>query len=74
MVSWYAIVIDMSYQLTETKLKVLVKKSVEEAFKSEFLKLRALLVPFVSDAEQMDIERRYKRPSRKTVVSHVIDL
>ena len=64
----------MSYQLTETKLKVLVRKSVKEAFKSEFIKLRALLVPFISDVEQADIERRYKRPSRKAVASHDIEL
>lgn len=63
-----------STQLTETKLKTLVRESVKEAFKTEFMKLRALLAPSVSDAEQEDIERRYRRPSRKAPTSHAIEL
>ncbi len=54
-------------QLTEIKIKTLVRESVKEAFRTEFMKLRALLTPLISDAEQADIERRYKRPSRKGV-------
>lgn len=63
-----------SIQLTEVKIKTLVRDGVKEAFRTEFMKLRALLVPLVSDAEQTDIERRYRRPSRKAVTSHAIDL
>lgn len=63
-----------SAQLTETRIKTLVREGVKEAFKSEFMKLRALLVPPVSDIEQSDIERLYKRPSRKAVASHAIEL
>ncbi|TSC67885.1 MAG: hypothetical protein G01um101466_621 [Parcubacteria group bacterium Gr01-1014_66] len=61
-------------QLTEVKIKTLVRESVKEAFRTEFMKLRALLVQSVSDAEQADIERRYKRPSRKTIASHTIEV
>lgn len=61
-------------QLTEIKIKTLVRESVREAFKTEFMKLRALLMPSISDAEQADIERRYKRPSRKGIASRAIDL
>ncbi len=63
-----------STQLTEIKIKTLVRESIKEAFRTEFMKLRALLMPSISDAEQADIERRYKRPSRKAVASHAIEL
>ncbi len=53
---------------------MLVRESVKEALRTEFMKLRALLAQPVSSAEQADIERRYRRPLRKAVVSHAIDL
>jgi len=59
-------------QLSE--IKTLVRASVKEALRAELMKLRALLMSAVSDAEQADIERRYRRPSRKAVTSHAIDL
>jgi len=61
-----------STQLSE--IKTLVRASVKEALRAELMKLRALLMSAVSDAEQADIERRYRRPSRKAVTSHAIDL
>jgi len=63
-----------STQLTEIKIKTLVRDGVKEASRTEFMNLRAVLIPSVSDAEQTDIERRYRRPSRKAVASHAIDL
>lgn len=63
-----------STQLTEMKIKTLVRESVKEALRTEFMKLRALLMSPVSDAEQTDIEQRYRRPSRKAIASHDIKL
>lgn len=63
-----------SIQLSEVKIKTLIREGVKEALRTEFMKLRALLTPPVSDAEQRDIERLYRRPSRKAVASHAIDL
>ena len=54
--------------LQERKIEILVKKSVRNAVASEFMKLRALVLPYVSSREQLDIETRYgKKPSRKSI-------
>ena len=63
-----------SMPLTETRIKTLIREGVREAFKAESMKLRALLAPPVSDVEQADIERHYKRPSRKTVANYAIEI
>lgn len=42
-----------------------VRKSVREVFGEEMMALRATLLPFISDKEQADIEKRYKAPSQK---------
>ena len=61
-------------QLSEKKIKALVREEVQGALKAEFMKLRALAAPFVSDAEQRDIERRYKAPSQKVAATHTVKL
>ena len=54
--------------LQEKQIEILVKKSVREAVASEFMKLRALVLPYISPQEQLDIETRYgKKPSRKSI-------
>ena len=54
--------------LQEKKIEILVKKSVRKAVADEFTKLRALVLPYISSREQLDIETRYgKKPSRKSV-------
>lgn len=55
----------MTIQLTEQKLKMLIKQSVQEGLSTELMKLRAMLLPFVSDEEQEDIEKLYGEPSRE---------
>ena len=62
----------MTTQLTEKKLKAIVKESVHEALDSRLLKLGALLVPHVSKKEQHEIEKLYKAPSKKASKSHFI--
>ena len=61
-------------QLSKKQLKALVQESVKEAFRIELVKLRAMLIPLVSEAEQRDIERRYKAPSRKAIATHAVKL
>jgi len=55
--------------ITETKLKNLFREILKEVLTLEFMKLRADLLPFVSDKEQKEIERLYKKPSRKIAKS-----
>lgn len=54
--------------LDDKKLKALVKESVREVVSIEFTKLGAFLLPYISKAEQKDIEKRYGKPSRKASV------
>jgi hypothetical protein len=44
----------------------LIKESVKEVLEQEMMRLRALMLPYVSKAEQKDIERRYKKPTPPT--------
>ena len=61
--------------IVENKIKMMVEQSVEEVFRREMRKFRALILPFVSSREQLDIETRYgKKPSRKAVRSFSLDL
>ncbi len=53
----------------ERKLKTFIRQYVKEAFASEVIKLKAALLPYVSDKEQKDIEQLYGRPSRKATKS-----
>lgn len=55
----------MTPTLSERQFKILVKESIKEALDSELMKLRAFLLPSVSEREQKDIENLYKKPSRK---------
>jgi len=47
----------------EQKLKMLIKESIKESIRAEILKLKAALLPYVSDKEQRDIEKQYGKPS-----------
>lgn len=50
---------------TESKLKNLFREALKETFSLEFMKLRADLLPFVSEKEQKQIEKLYGKPNRK---------
>lgn len=60
--------------LSEQRLKMLIKESVRESIGAEILKLRVALLPYVSDGEQKDIEKRYGKPNHKIAKSYDIDL
>jgi len=56
------------------ELKMVLKEGVREVFNEELMKFRSLVLPFVSQEEQKDIEKRYGRPSRKVMKSIEIEL
>ena len=56
--------------VSDKKLRSLIKESMREVLKTELMKFRALASPEVSDREQKDIEKRYGKPSRKRAGSY----
>lgn len=53
----------MKLEITdENKLKDIVREAVRDALEEEIMRLRLLLVPFVSVEEQKDINERYGKP------------
>ena len=63
----------MATALDNKKLRALVRESVREAVSAEFIKLGAFLLPYVSKAEQKDIEKRYGKPSSKPGKSYNVE-
>jgi hypothetical protein len=59
----------MAITITSNKLKNLIKESLKEVLEVELMKLRADLMPYVSEREQKEIEKLYKKPSRKVAKS-----
>jgi len=43
----------------------MVEQIVAETFSREMMKIRAAILPYVSSAEQKNIEKMYKKPSGK---------
>ncbi len=64
----------MTIQLTEQKLKALIRQSAQEGLSTELMKLRAMLLPFVSDEEQEDIEKLYNKPSKEIAKCYKIEI
>lgn len=57
------------------EMKQVITHTVRQIFLSEFLKFRAMILPYVSSQEQHDIEKRYgKKPSRKAVKSFSFEI
>lgn len=59
---------------SKKELKTAIKESVREVLDQEFMKMRAVLLPFVSEKEQKDIERLYGKPSRKVTKSRKLEI
>jgi len=59
--------------ILKKELKTIVKESIREIFEQESIKFRALALPFISQREQKDIEKRYSRPSRRIAKSIEIE-
>jgi hypothetical protein len=47
----------------------IARKSVQEALRAEMMHLRASALPLVSSAEQREIVRKHKKPSRSVARS-----
>jgi hypothetical protein len=60
--------------ISKKDLKILIKESVKEVLEQEIMRLRALMLPYVSKAEQKDIERRYKKPIRRAIKKIEIEI
>ena len=58
--------------MSRRELKATVKESIRDVLSQELMNLRALVLPFVSESEQKDIEKHYTKPIRKTVKSRSI--
>ena len=55
--------------ISKKELKDIVKESIREILEQESMRYQASILPWVSPAEQKDIEKRYGRPSRKVAKS-----
>ncbi len=60
----------MATNVSNKKLKGLIKESVREVLQAELMKLRALALPEVTEKEQKDIEKLYGKPSRRKAKSY----
>jgi len=60
--------------ISKKDLKILIKESVKEVLEQEMMRLRALMLPYVSKAEQKDIERRCKKPMHRVVKRTSFDI
>ena len=60
--------------LPENQLRILVKETVKETISLEFMKLRAFLLPYVSQEEQKEIEKLYKKPFKKSFKTYQIKI
>jgi hypothetical protein len=60
--------------ISKKDLKILIKESVKEVLEQEIMRLRALMLPYVSKAEQKDIERHYKKPTSRAIKKIEIEI
>lgn len=63
-----------SITISKKELKETVKESVREVLAQEMMNLRSLIIPFISENEQKDIETHYGKPSRKAAKSRRIQV
>ncbi len=57
----------------EDKLKDIIKDAVKDVFEEEMMKLRLLLIPYVSDEEQREIEESYGEPSKEVTSTLLLE-
>lgn len=57
----------------EDKLKDIIKDAVKDVFEEEMMKIRLLLIPYVSDEEQREIEESYGEPSKEVTSTLVLE-
>lgn len=57
----------------EAKLRQIIKEAVRDALEEEFLKLRLVFAPYVSDEEQEEIEKSYGEPSKEVARTLILE-
>ena len=55
-------------------MEKILRKVVKEVVEIEMMKLRASLLGYISEKEQKEIEKLYKKPTRKVAKRIEIDL
>jgi len=61
-----------SNTIDEIILKKIIKEAVRDVLDEEIIKLQLLFAPYISEKEQKEIEKKYKKPS--TEVARTITL
>jgi len=59
--------------IPKKELREIVRENIREILKQESMNFRAMVLPFISQNEQKDIETRYNKPSRKIAKSIEIE-
>jgi hypothetical protein len=52
--------------INESKFKKIIKDAVQDVLEKEMAKLRLLIASYLSDEEQKEIEASYRKPSKRT--------
>jgi len=60
--------------VNKKEIKEIIEKTIKESIKDGFFKIRLELIPEISDEEMKQIQRKYKKPSKKTAHSEWIDV
>ena len=55
----------MNTLIIKKQIRSMVEQIVAETFSREMMKIRAAILPYVSSAEQKNIEKMYKKSSGK---------
>ncbi|MCR4292309.1 MAG: hypothetical protein NUV76_05475 [Candidatus Kuenenia sp.] len=56
----------------EAKLKDIIKEAVRDVLDEEITKIRLLVIPYVSDEEQREIEENYSEPSKEIARTFIL--
>lgn len=56
------------------ELKTIIRQSVQEAVHAELMKMKSDIIPYISDAEQKEIEETYGKPEKDTASSIEVDI
>lgn len=64
----------MARVLEDEKIRNIIREEIASSLEKFFMKLRLLSLPEISDKEQKEIEKLYKRPSKKVKRTIKVDL
>ncbi|MGH2574708.1 MAG: hypothetical protein ACRDFC_03300, partial [Ignavibacteria bacterium] len=67
-------IIKMKAEIELKELKKELTSVIRETIQEEMMKIRAEIIPYISDREQNEIDRLYDKPSRKIAQSKKYDL